>query len=153
MILDTLNNAGKYVFAYPGIGAVLKAAASYSAESFPSGKLGLEKDQATLIFSQYSTHPADEAFAEAHRQNIDVMVMVEGCETVYVKPTENLRRIKKEYDPDSDVLIAEKDTDTTAVRLNPGSFLILFPQDAHSPGCFADGKQSPVKKIIGKVPV
>jgi len=30
--------------------------------------------------------------------------------------------------------------------------VVLFPQDAHSPACDADGKRS-VKKIIGKVRV
>ena len=32
------------------------------------------------------------------------------------------------------------------------SRVVLFPQDAHSPACDADGKRS-VKKIIGKVKV
>ena len=37
-----------------------------------------------------------------------------------------------------------------ACQNQAGSFVVLFPQDAHAPGCEADGKSS-VKKIIGKV--
>ena len=51
-----------------------------------------------------------------------------------------------------EALLGDTDEDATAVRLEAGSFVVLFPQDAHSPACYADGKQT-VKKIIGKVKV
>jgi hypothetical protein len=47
-------------------------------------------------------------------------------------------------------LLADFDTDATPVRLEAGSFVVLFPQDAHSPACHVDGPVN-VKKIIGKV--
>ena len=49
-----------------------------------------------------------------------------------------------------EALLAETDEDATAVRLEAGSFIVLFPQDAHAPACYADGMKH-VKKIIGKV--
>ena len=42
------------------------------------------------------------------------------------------------------------DPDVAAIRLEAGSFVVLFPQDAHAPGCHAD-EAAPVKKIVGKV--
>ena len=46
--------------------------------------------------------------------------------------------------------LAETDPDATAVRLEAGSFIVLFPQDAHCPGRCVE-ESTTVKKIIGKV--
>ena len=54
--------------------------------------------------------------------------------------------------PAIEALLAELDADTTAVRLQAGCFVILFPQDAHAPACAVDAPKN-VKKIIGKVKV
>ena len=150
MIFGNISDAARYAAIDADINLILEAAAGYGAEGFPSGRKEVS-DRAFMIFSSYQTHPLEEAFAEAHRKYADVFVMIEGTENVYVKPTDRLKKITKEYDSEKDVLIALRDPDVSAVRLSPGDFLILFPEDAHSPGCFADGKQCAVKKIIGKV--
>ena len=102
------------------------------------------------MFAQYDTMSLDNAAIEAHKKYIDVMVMIEGSETIYVKPTEDLSKITRLYDAEGDALLAELDTDASAIRLDAGSFIILFPQDAHAPSRYADGPCA-VKKIIGKV--
>lgn len=89
---------------------------------------------------------------EAHRKYADVMYMVEGTETIYVKPTQALRTITAEYDPEKDALLAELDRDVTSVCLTAGQFVVLFPQDAHAPGC-NDIQTAGVKKIIGKMKI
>ena len=78
------------------------------------------------------------------------MYMVEGEETIYVKPTERLMTVTKPYSAEIDALLGETDVDATPVRLTAGSFIVLFPQDAHTPACHTDGLHR-VKKIIGKV--
>ena len=80
------------------------------------------------------------------------MYMVEGEETIYVKPTSQLSNITMEYDPAGDALLAAMDADATPVRLTAGSFIVLMPQDAHAPACWV-GEAKGVKKIIGKVRV
>lgn len=78
------------------------------------------------------------------------ILQVEGVETIYVKPVEKLQNVRKEYDSEKDLLLADIDEDTTVVRLEAGSFIVLFPQDAHAPGCYADSNGN-VRKIVGKV--
>jgi YhcH/YjgK/YiaL family protein len=78
------------------------------------------------------------------------MVMVEGEETIYVKPTDRLTNITAAYDPAGDYLLAEFDQDGTPVHMTPGTFIILLPQDAHAPGCWYK-ESTGVKKIVGKV--
>ena len=150
MILDKLSNAAQYHGMHAGIDMVLEAAKAYTPENFQKGRVVLDGDHVYMNMATYETHPVDKAVFEAHNQYVDVMVMVEGTETIYVKPTENLCHVYQAYDPQKDALLADFDTDTTAVRLEAGCFVILLPQDAHSPGCHADGPMN-VKKIIGKV--
>lgn len=150
MILDTLLNANVYRGLHAGIDRVLEEFKKYKSENYPSGKLQLDGDNLFLIFNNYETHSREGALAEAHRQYIDVMYVVDGCEAICVKPVDQLCNITKEYDPSIDALLAQTDADATVAQLKAGSFIILFPQDAHSPGCHIETPSS-VKKIVAKV--
>ena len=150
MILDTLANAAQYKGIHAGIDQVLEAAKAYTPENYPSGRVVLDGDNVFMNMAAYETHVTETAVFEAHKQYIDVMVMVEGTETIYVKATDALSHVYQEYKPEVEALLADFDTDATPVRLEAGSFVVLFPQDAHSPACHADGPVN-VKKIIGKV--
>lgn len=150
MILDTLNNAAQYKGIHAGIDQVLEAAKAYTPDNYPGGRVVLDGDNAFLLLNSYETHSTEKAVFEAHQKYVDVMIMVEGAETIYVKPTDALKHVYKEYDPSIEALLADFEEDVTAVRLEAGSFIVLLPQDAHSPACHADGPAK-VKKIIGKV--
>ena len=152
MILDTIKNASLYAGIHEGIDKVLSLAKDYTPENYPSGRLNVDGDSVYMIFANYETHTKSGALTEAHRKYIDVMYMVEGSETIYVKPTDKLLNVTKEYDPSIEALLADTDDDTTAVCLEEGSFIVLFPDDAHAPACDPLPKTNvKVKKIIGKV--
>lgn len=150
MILDTINNAASYAGLHAGIDMALKAAAAYTPENYETGRIELDGDKVFLNRFAYTTNDPANAKFEAHRAYIDVMYMVEGEETIYVKPTSQLSNITMEYDPAGDALLADLDADATPVHLTAGSFIILMPQDAHAPGCWYEGAKD-VKKIVGKV--
>lgn len=150
MILDTFANAKRYFKLSPGLAEVLEAIGSLLPSHFPAERMSLRGEDAYLLFAEYDTHDRKKGCIEAHRTYLDVMYMVEGEETVYIKPTDRLRHIVQPYHSDKDALLAEIDEDVSAIRLEAGNFLILFPEDAHAPGCYADEKKH-IKKIIGKV--
>lgn len=150
MILDMIVNAKQYRGIHPGIDRILEAVTMYTLDNYPGGRIVLDGDKLYMNLAEFETHSRERGLLEAHREYIDVMYMVEGAETIYVKPAEKLRNITKEYDPEREVLFAEIDEDVTPVRLEAGSFVVLFPQDAHAPGCIADDSEV-VKKIVGKV--
>ena len=150
MIFDSLNNAAQYKGLHAGIDQVLEAAKAYTPENYPSGRVVIDVENVFMNMAAYETHSTEKAVFEAHQQYADVMVMVEGTETIYVKHTDKLSHVYQEYDPKIEALLADFDSDATPVRLEAGSFVVLLPQDAHSPGCHADGPVN-VKKIIGKV--
>ena len=152
MIYDTIFYADRYGGLYPGIDRVLKEVIAYTPENYPGGRVDLEGDDIYLNLAEYDTHGIEAGLAEAHREYIDVMYMVEGTEVIYVKPVDRLRHVTKEYDPAIEALLADIDEDGCEIRLEKGDFVILFPEDAHAPACHADG-QVHVKKIIGKVKI
>ena len=151
MIKDTLSNAKLYAGIKEGIDKILEAAKQYTPENYPGGRIELDGKRIFMSLAKYDTLPLDNALFEAHKKYIDVMIMVDGCETIYVKNTDSLSKITRPYNPDDDALLAKFDEDSTPVRLDAGSFVVLFPQDAHAPSHYADGKSCSVKKIIGKV--
>ncbi len=152
MILETLENMKQYKGINSGIDKILEIYKQYTAENFVAGRVDIEGDTLYLNFAKYETTSPKEAKFEAHRKYIDVMYMVEGCETIYVKNVNKLSNITDEYNPEIDALFADFEEDTTSVRLEKGDVVILFPQDAHIPACIADNPCS-IKKIIGKVRV
>lgn len=152
MLFDTIDHAEQYREAFPAVYRVLQELKKYSAEAFPTGSAELPGGS-FLKFNEYETKSPEGAATEAHRSYIDVFYLLEGSETVYVKPTADLRKITMPYDAGKDCLLAETDDDVSAVVMTKGSFLVLFPQDAHCPGRFGPKGAAHVKKIIGKVPV
>ena len=150
MIFDTIENAKQYLNVNPDICQMLQAMQAYTPDNYPGGRVDLDGDRLYMNLSSYETRAVETKRSEAHRKYIDVMYMVEGEEIIYVKPTSRLENISMEYNEEKEALLADTDQDVTAVRMTPGCFVVLFPQDAHTPGCHAQGPVT-VKKIIGKV--
>jgi YhcH/YjgK/YiaL family protein len=152
MILDKVENAARYASVRAGIPAAVKAALKLNAATFEKGRVDVDGDNLYLNCAEYDTHEKDGALSEAHRAYLDVMVMIDGCETVYVKRTDALCNVTKPYDASIEALLADTDADVSAIRLEKGDFLVLFPEDAHAPGCHADAPCH-IKKAIGKVKI
>ena len=152
MILDRIENAGLYSNINEGINKVFEFAAGITSDTYPTERLYLDGEKLFINFPIYEAHCKKDGMTEAHRKYIDIMYMVEGSETIYVKNVNALKNVTKEYDLESDALLASIDEDASAIRLEEGSFIVLFPGDAHAPACKVDGaKDGKIKKLIGKV--
>lgn len=152
MIVDIIENAHVYKGLNERVDKALEILATMTPEEFTEGRTDVDGDKLFLNRVMYETEPVDGAVFEAHKRYIDVMYMVDGCETIYVKAASKLTNITKPYDPSIDALLAAQDKDYTPVRLQSRMFCILFPDDAHMPGCICDAPMT-VKKVIGKAQV
>ena len=150
MIYSTMAQMGRYLDIHPGVKRILKEAERYSPQDEFGKKVPLDGDDLYMNLAEYDTHEKVDGLMEAHRQYADVMCMIEGEEAIYVKPTALLHHITQAYDESKDALLAEIEDGCCEIRLHPGEFVILFPEDAHAPGCRTNGPCH-VKKIIGKV--
>ena len=149
MIFDSFTHADRYAGLNKNVDQALEIIRDMTADSFETVPLKINGEQLFINRCAYETHDLSKAVMEAHCKYIDVMAVLEGEETVYVYPTEQLQNIYQPYEDSADALLASFEAQATPVRLTPGTFLVLFPEDAHSPGCMTESRYA-VKKIIGK---
>lgn len=145
MIIDRIENAALY----GGLGERIALALASVRTKREPGRYELDGDKVVVLVQQYQTKPMSEGKWEAHRKHIDVQYVAAGVEKI---GWANINRLKvtEPYDDAKDVAFYKGDGDFVTVPA--GSFVILFPEDAHMP-CTALDKPSPVTKVVVKVRV
>lgn len=151
MIIDRIKNADSYAALGKVWQVAFDAMKNYDNAAFEPGKKDLG-DGVTMVQLQYETKDKSGALMEAHQKYADLMFLPQGQETIYYKPTEDLKEITMEFDPQKDALLAKLDEDAMALSVKGGDFVVFLPQDAHAPGCILDQAQ-PVRRIVIKVPL
>jgi len=99
----------------------------------------------------YDTAPASERVFEAHKNYLDVQVLLEGCERQDIALAEELEPLEP-YDAEKDMAKLKAPERYTTIVMQPGRFAVLYPHDIHRPNCDLDGKCR-VRKICMKVRV
>jgi len=154
MIVDSLANASQYRGLALLLDRGLEEMTRLSANPPADGRHELSGQSLYASISTYSTESPEEKAFEAHRRYIDIQVVLSGRETLYWAPLAMLEP-RGEYAEAKDVAFYTG-LPSVAVPLEPGWFTVLFPQDAHKPGCISLGGQggpSTVKKLVIKVAV
>lgn len=90
---------------------------------------------------------------EAHRDYIDVQIVVSGEEEMFVADLGDALDCTMEYDKDRDCVFYASASKIRRLDADPSSWFIFFPSDLHRPGVARNGTPSPVKKIVVKIPV
>ena len=150
MIIDHIKNADYYKETMPAIATALEAVAKYTPETCTSGRVDIDGDNLFLKLSTFETRSSVDANCEAHKKYLDLFYIVEGEEVVLVKPVEEINNITSPYDEEKDRLLGKIGEDYMTVRLTAGMFVILYPQEAHSPCCY-DKEPGTVKKVVAKI--
>ena len=148
MIFDKIENIGSYfttdawkqIFTYID---GLKADAQ-------TGQFPLQGDDLIINVDSYDTKPESGCVLETHVKYVDIQLLLAGEEYLDVYSVDGLE-VKDAYDTDRDVAFYHvPDVDPVRLKLVPGNFTVLFPQDAHMPQIKVDTAK-PVKKIVVKV--
>lgn len=142
MIYDNLKNCEKYYSQHP----LLK-------EAFKKFLIcaDLECDNTVEISyhrQSYITH-SDTQFFEAHRKYIDIQIVTEGIERIYVSPLSGLSESSL-YDEINDTEFFNYNPGCRYYDIQAGDFLILFPGEAHCP-CISAKEASDIRKTVIKV--
>ncbi len=120
---------------------------------YPDGRHALGGGVYVSI-TRYDSKPRSAGKYEAHRNYIDIQVVLEGQEIIAVEPLAVMQAQEciAPYNPEKDVeLYVTNDLGEDHI-LNPGDYRILLPEDAHMPGIAVDAP-APVRKAVIKVPV
>lgn len=89
---------------------------------------------------------------ELHRRYIDVQLLAKGEELVFVAPKEDAREPQGEFDEQNDFILYASAEGARQLVVNPTSYQILYPSDAHKPCMAINGKPAPVRKLCVKIP-
>lgn len=95
----------------------------------------------------YETVAPEESFFEAHRRYLDIHVMLAGEERVDLNHPEELELFRAEEDGD---FYAYRGVARHSIILRPGTFLVVFPGDAHRIKVRVNGPET-VSKAVFKI--
>lgn len=150
MIQDIFDCAGLYAGACRGLIRAVDFARRLSPET-PTGRIELQGEDLYAIISTYTTKAPEELNFEAHRRYIDVQILLSGQERIDVTQRSDLR-ILQPYAENTDVMFYAAPSEFTSVFLEPGQFVVLFPQDVHKP-CLSVNYPMENRKLVVKIRV
>ena len=105
----------------------------------------LEGDKLYVTRFTYETLPREETFFEAHKRYLDVHLMVQGEERVELASPGGLTLFEHQGD-----FYAYRGEAEQSLVLRPGSFLVVFPEDAHRIKIQVNRPET-VSKVVFKV--
>jgi len=146
MIIDTIDNFGKYVTLNTLFADVLEFLKTNDLQTMEAGKYPVKDKDLFLNLQVAKQRTKDTAFLETHIEMIDIQIPVSCAETFGYTPLCDLPAF--DYNAEKDITKYGDTKAQTYVTVNPGQFAIFFPQDGHAP-CIIDEPE--IKKAIFKV--
>ena len=145
MILDKLTAAQAYRDIHPRLDAVLDRLNEGFLSTVGPVTQQLEGDALYVTRFTYETLPLEDTFFEAHRRFLDVHLMMEGEERVELASPGGLTLFEHKDD-----FYAYRGAAEQSLILRPGSFLVVFPEDAHRIKIQTNRPET-VSKVVFKV--
>ena len=136
MILDRIENAHLYIGLNAGFAKAFEILKDQTLAKKKDGKYAVDGDKIYCTIQRYATKPLNEGNLEAHRKYIDIQFLLTGEELLGYAPLKGLTTAE-EYNPQKDIAFFQTPKEITKVKLEPGLFCILFPDDAHLPALAA----------------
>lgn len=149
MILDTLPNLALYAELSPHLSTAAVFLATHDLAALPAGRVEIDGDDVFATVSDYDTHAPEPERFEAHRTYVDLQLVVSGAESVGIAPRTPCLDVVQPYDEARDIEFVR--AEGMSLPLFAGQFLVIFPHEAHQPGCHPAGGPSRVRKIIVKM--
>lgn len=135
---DFLDEQVKECFAY---------ANAHDLSSYEKGSHEIDGERLFVNIVEYTTTTPKERFWEAHKNYLDVHVMLCGTEQIDIGFIENMEQ--KEFVEETDFLPLEG-SKSGSVILREGDFLICYPSDGHRTAVQVNEPEA-IKKAIFKV--
>lgn len=128
MIFGNIQNLEEYSF----LGNEIKECFAYLKENdlmaFEKGCHEIDGDRLFVNVVEYTTATAEERFWEAHKNYLDMHVMLCGEEQIDINFIDNMN--VKEFVEKDDFLPMEGEKNASVI-LREGDFLICYPNDGH----------------------
>jgi YhcH/YjgK/YiaL family protein len=151
MILDTIDNTRLYVGLHARFAKAFEVLTDKTLSQKQDGKYAVDGEKIYYTLQRYTTKPLSEGKLEAHRKYIDIQFLLAGVEILGYAPLKGLTTAEK-YNPQKDIAFFNTPKEITKVKLEPGLFCILFPDDTHLP-CRQLADTTDVRKVVIKIQI
>ncbi len=145
MIIDTLENLGKYVALNPLFAKVIDYINGTDMAAHAEGKELIDGERVFANFCVAKGKTKEEAKLETHDKMVDIQIPFNCAETMGYTPRKDLPEL--EYNEEKDITFYEG-LAQQYVTIEPGMFVIFFPQDGHAP-CVSESEE--IRKVIFKI--
>lgn len=145
MILDNIENFNKYICLNNNFKKISDYLAEHDLLNMQTGCYEIDGRNLYVNIDEYETK--DSSIPEAHRQYIDVQIVLDGHEKIGYA---NVNCGKSEIDYNAEKDIEFLSADCEYLKAYKGRFFIFYPQDIHQP-CITDEEKSKVKKAVFKI--
>ena len=147
MIIDTLDNLGKYASVNPLFAKAIEYLEATDLKAQEVGKVELQGKDLVVNFSVAKGKTKEQAMLETHRNFIDIQIPLSCTEVMGYTPACNLP--DGEYNAEKDITKFALPSEAY-IPVHPGMFAIFFPQDGHAP-CITD--EESIRIVVVKVRV
>jgi YhcH/YjgK/YiaL family protein len=146
MIIDTIENLGRYVALNPLFADVIEFLKNNNLQNMEEGKYPIKDNNLFVSVQVAKQRTKESAFIETHKEMVDIQIPISCAETYGYSPLCDLP--KYDYDAEIDMTKYGDTKPQTYVTIKPGEFVIFFPQDGHAPCIICEQE---IKKAIFKV--
>lgn len=146
MILTTLADSGRIEPLHPLFKRFFDYVKEHDLLHAPLGRIEVDGDRLFINNVEADLTDAATQLLEAHREYIDVHVVLDGEEHFGWRPLADCAAVRQSYDPAADCALYA-DRPSSWLTLRPGQAVIVFPEDPHAP-VVGEGR---VRKLIGKI--
>lgn len=147
MIFGNVNDLEEYLFLEEAVKQCFQYAVVHDLAVYENGRHEIDGDRLFVNIVEYETVEADRRFWEAHRDYLDVHLMLRGAEQIDLNFIRNMD--VKPFVPEDDFLPMDGERKSSVI-LEEGDFLICYPSDGHRTAVAVDGSEK-IKKAIFKV--
>lgn len=146
MIIDKIDNLKMYEQIPIEIAEFLQSLDS----NVKTGRYEFE-DGNFVNVETYFTKEISEAKFEAHKDYIDIQMLLSGNERIYLKNINGLSEFVP-YDVKKDIIFYSDKVNGDYVTLDGSNFIFIYPHEAHAPQCSVEDNMS-VKKVVAKIKI
>ena len=146
MIYSTLSESKRIESLHPKFKELFDFVKNNDLLNRETGRIELDGDFLFINNVNPTMMKVEEQVLEVHRQYIDVHFPLDKAENIGIKPLKDCTEEKASYNEKDDYALFT-DTPTNFITVQPGEFLIVYPEDAHAP-VIGEGK---LRKLIAKV--
>lgn len=135
-------------------GPIWQCAFDFIAGLTPDAEEGythLQGDDLVARVMSYETKAPENAKLEAHRKFIDIQSTLVGAEGIEWFPIEGLEPVTPFDDVKDRAFYRRPGCAPAKVDVFPGTFVVLFPPDAHMPQLIVGGTAQVIKKVVVKI--